>query len=779
MKSYFRFLERNKAYTAVQFTGLAVSLGFVIIVFAYLVQELGKKYEFPHEDTYAVGCDGGTGLGMSYGTKDVLDAAMPEIALSSKFSLWNESVAEVGGKELKIERHSADKEFFGIFPLKFLSGSPDVLDDYSNVLLSSRFAAETFPEGDAEGRTLLIDGQAFTVAGVFEMDGDRGVLPYADVIVSIDHPVMYADYIKNPNNNFGPFSVAVRLAPGTDPEDFTAKATKVYEKTFDLAFGLFFNSARVIRLDKLYFSDSGGNYVSGNRNMLLLLSLAGAALLISAVFNYVNLNTALSGKRAKEMAVREIYGMGGKGFYLTWIKESFLFTSLCFAAGIIIAVACAPYMEQLSGIHIDLSRLLVPAGILGYLAIIAIVSCISGLIPAFSLSRISAVAIAKGEFRFRNKMVFSRLLIVIQNIISIVLICFAITMSRQMRHLMDMPVGADTEDLYFFTDFGENNLSQVLYDGFRALPCVEEVGLASGFPGFVRAGQYGTTADGKDLLYLNLNLDTVAFRMFGFDVLQEYSAMSDRSVWFSEAAMRMAGLDNETHDISLTSLDSRGGYADICGVVSDFAVSDAQRRSADDFGILVIRKTEDMLRWGGFVLKTVPDHENAGKMIEDFWRKTFSDAGLPDFTEAFNHYIDDYLSDCMDTARDNGRLVTMFMVLAVMISMLGMVSMSAFYISERAKDIALRRIYGSTVGEEMWHDMRGFMAVVLVADAVAVPLAWWLCGRYLEQFYYRVDVGAWVLAAVVLISLALTAVSVVLQTYRAVTANPVDALRKE
>lgn len=132
MKSYFRFLERNKAYTAVQFIGLAVSLGFVIIVFAYLVQELGKKYEFPYEDTYVVASE--EIFGMSYGTKDALDAAIPEIVLSSKFSLWNESVAEVGGKELTIERYSADKGFFGIFPLKFLSGSPDVLDDYSNVL---------------------------------------------------------------------------------------------------------------------------------------------------------------------------------------------------------------------------------------------------------------------------------------------------------------------------------------------------------------------------------------------------------------------------------------------------------------------------------------------------------------------------------------------------------------------------------------------------------------------------------------------------------------------
>ena len=777
MKSYFRFWERNKAYTAVQFIGLAVSLGFVIIVFAYLVQELGKKYEFPYEDTYAVASE--EIFGMSYGTKDALDAAIPEIVLSSKFSLWNESVAEVGGKELTIERYSADKGFFGIFPLKFLSGSPDVLDDYSNVLLSSRFAAEAFPEGNAEGRTLIIDGESFTVAGVFEMDGDRGVLPYTDVVISIDHPVIYDYYINNPNNNFGAFSVAVRLARGTDPEDFTAKATAVYEAAFGESFELFLGPARVIRFDRLYFSDSGGNYVYGNRNMLLLLSLAGAALLISAVFNYVNLNTALSGKRAREMAVREIFGMGSRGLYRTWLKESFLFTSLCFAAGIIIAVSFAPYMERLSGIRIDLSRSLVPAGMLGYLAIIAVVSCISGLIPAVSLSRIPAVAVAKGEFRFRSKMVFSRLLIVIQNIISIVLICLAITMSRQMRHLMDVPVGADTEDLYFFADFTGNNLNQVLYDGFKALPCVEEVGLASGFPGFVRGGQYGTSADGQDLLYMNVNLDTVAFRMFGFDVLREYSAVSDRSVWFSEAAMRMAGLDEGRHDISLTSLDRRGGYADICGVVSDFAVADAQRRSPADFGILVIRKTEDMLRWGGFVLKTVPDHENAGKMIEDFWKKTLSDAGLPDSTGAFHDYIDDYLSSCLDSARDKGRLVRMFMVLAVMISMLGMVSMSAFYISERAKDIALRRIYGSTVGEEMWHDMRGFMAVVLVADAVAVPLAWWLCGRYLEQFYYRVDVGAWVLAAVVLISLVLTAVSVVLQTYRAVTANPVDALRKE
>ena len=777
MKSYFRFWERNKAYTAVQFIGLAVSLGFVIIVFAYLVQELGKKYEFPYEDTYAVASE--EIFGMSYGTKDALDAAIPEIVLSSKFSLWNESVAEIGGKELTIERYSADKEFFGIFPLKFLSGSPDVLDDYSNVLLSSHFAAEAFPEGNAEGRTLIIDGESFTVAGVFEMDGDRGVLPYTDVVISIDHPVIYDYYINNPNNNFGAFSVAVRLARGTDPEDFTAKATAVYEAAFGESFELFLGPARAIRFDRLYFSDSGGNYVYGNRNMLLLLSLAGAALLISAVFNYVNLNTALSGKRAREMAVREIFGMGSRGLYRTWLKESFLFTSLCFAAGIIIAVSFAPYMERLSGIRIDLSRSLVPAGMLGYLAIIAVVSCISGLIPAVSLSRIPAVAVAKGEFRFRSKMVFSRLLIVIQNIISIVLICLAITMSRQMRHLMDVPVGADTEDLYFFADFTGNNLNQVLYDGFKALPCVEEVGLASGFPGFVRGGQYGTSADGQDLLYMNVNLDTVAFRMFGFDVLREYSAVSDRSVWFSEAAMRMAGLDDGRHDISLTSLDRRGGYADICGVVSDFAVADAQRRSPADFGILVIRKTEDMLRWGGFVLKTVPDHENAGKMIEDFWKKTLSDAGLPDSTGAFHDYIDDYLSSCLDSARDKGRLVRMFMVLAVMISMLGMVSMSAFYISERAKDIALRRIYGSTVGEEMWHDMRGFMAVVLVADAVAVPLAWWLCGRYLEQFYYRVDVGAWVLAAVVLISLVLTAVSVVLQTYRAVTANPVDALRKE
>ena len=341
---------------------------------------------------------------MSYGTKDALDAAIPEIVLSSKFSLWNESVAEVGGKELTIERYSADKGFFGIFPLKFLSGSPDVLDDYSNVLLSSRFAAEAFPEGNAEGRTLIIDGESFTVAGVFEMDGDRGVLPYTDVVISIDHPVIYDYYINNPNNNFGAFSVAVRLARGTDPEDFTAKATAVYEAAFGESFELFLGPARVIRFDRLYFSDSGGNYVYGNRNMLLLLSLAGAALLISAVFNYVNLNTALSGKRAREMAVREIFGMGSRGLYRTWLKESFLFTSLCFAAGIIIAVSFAPYMERLSGIRIDLSRSLVPAGMLGYLAIIAVVSCISGLIPAVSLSRIPAVAVAKGEFRFRSKM---------------------------------------------------------------------------------------------------------------------------------------------------------------------------------------------------------------------------------------------------------------------------------------------------------------------------------------------------------------------------------------
>ena len=341
MKSYLKFLSRNKLYTAIEAVGLAVSLAFVIIIGSYVVQQFEVKYENPlWRDiyTFAMVEDGHPDqLGLTYTFTDAIQEAAPEVEVAGRLSLVDYLLFPEEGM-LKAKIVTADRHFFELFPnLKFVEGGPEVLSDAGNMIISEEFSHKS---GLKVGDKWKLGKDAFTVAAIMR-DWKSTLFDYADVVLSIDGPVKT---FSDPNDQFGSVCTFVKLRPGADRNALEEKAVAVCKRLYDTYGSSFLQGVRIYRLDELIFGDAqSGTFVSGNiahsdKRTLDLLLVAVLLLLVSAVFNYINLNMALSAKRAREMATRRLIGASQASVFGRRILESVLFTLVCFAVSLLLSV---------------------------------------------------------------------------------------------------------------------------------------------------------------------------------------------------------------------------------------------------------------------------------------------------------------------------------------------------------------------------------------------------------------------------------------------------------
>ena len=424
--------------------------------------------------------------------------------------------------------------------------------------------------------------------------------------------------------------------------------------------------------------------------------------------------------------------------------------------------------------------MMTPGYMAAYLAGILLLGTACGLLPAIVASRYEPIDVIKGTLRRRSKMVLSKVFIVVQNVLAVFLIAMALLMEAQMRHMLSRPTHAATDNLYYVEfEARDYDMAKLFLDKVRELPFVTRVGMGRGLPGHIFMVQ-GIQVDEEHHVDMPIILcDSTYFRLLGLEIQEDFGHPLVNSLWMSESAFRGSGA-SDTTTVFVRRMSMNGARPEfIGGIVHDFPTSAASSGESNLNGAVVVTRSEELRYANCLLIGTSGEDKSYDEAIRKAYREyRLEQSGVeePAWTYGF---VSDLNYKQLEPERRTLRLVELFAVLAVLISLLGLLAMSTYFADENTKQIAVRKVFGSDVTHETWRNVRSYMILVGVACLIGIPLAVWAAQVYLQRFAYRVEGYGWVFVVAALISLAIAFGTVLWQTLKAAKTNPAIELKKE
>ena len=793
MKSYLKFLSRNKLYTAIEAVGLAVSLAFVILIGSYVVQQYEVAHESPQwKRTFVLGTD--EFLGLTYWDKEELEMNIPEVEAATHVTmLWQPLIRE-GNQLLQCAGIETDADFFKVFPqYRLVEGNAGDFVGKDDVLVSESLARRLSKDGGSLiGSVINVDESNRTVKGIFA-DFDGTYFMPCDIITHIS-----GTWAAGQERNFGSignYTTWFRAREDADPGDVRAKVKAQLHKNYDPVWSAEQVDAwKAYRMDEAFFATGNSNGLTrqGNARMLRLLTIVVLLLLLSAIFNYVNLSLALTGKRSKEMATRRLLGAGKTGILWKYVGESVAFTAVCFAAALLLAYLLAPIMNRLLstgdpemvGLGFDtsvgLSFMMTPGYILAYVAGILILGVVNGLLPAIVASRYQPIDVIKGTLRRRNKMVLSKVFIVVQNVLSVFLIALALVMEVQMRHMLTRPMHAATENLYYIEysarDYG---MMKLFKDKVEQLPFVTKVGVGRGIPGLINMTM-GVKVDEDHHVDMPIIIcDSSYFQLLGLEVEEDFGHPLTHSLWMSRSAFNAAAV-SDTSTLFPRRINMNGAQPEfIGGVVTDFPARPASEDNLNPNGSVIVTRAEELRYANSLLIGTIGEDKSYDEAIRQAYREyRMETSGVEEPAWRYG-FLRDMNKKILAPVQKTLRLVELFALLAVLISLMGLLAMSTYFADENTRQIAVRKVFGADVSSETWRNVRSYMVLTGIACVIGIPLAVWAASVYLERFAYRIEGYGWVFAVAAFLSLVIAFGTVLWQTLKAARTQPARELKKE
>lgn len=783
-RSYFNFLRRNRLYTAINLFGLGISLMFVLLIADFTLRQFTTDtFHTKGDRIYAIGTERDVNSG--YYLQKYLRDRYPEIESTCAVAAsGGVQPVEAGQRKYSATILFADSSFFRFFDFPLLKGDrAEALGARDNVVLSESFARKVFAGFDPVGQTIRFpdEEKSYVVSGVVR-DIDRSILPNQDI-------VMRAERICdiNPSNdermsNCGAVTTFLMAKPGADLGAKIPDMVSYFKEIYWPYRGNVVGQVTLTPLREVYFSPLNTNYTMhrGSWPFVMILIGVGAVILVFAVMNYINLTVAQTGFRAKEMAARRLTGAARSGIVCKLILESTLLCAAALVVAFFLAVAAEPCAERLLESNLDLLGDLTPLTALCCLLFTLLLGLVAGIVPAWMVARCKPIDIVRGQFRFRSKMRSGKVLITLQNAITICLVATSLVIGLQIKHLVSAPLGYHTKDILDISTeiFDSYARIRVFREELRRLPCVEAVALSCGTPH--DRGNNNTVQRGPDEMvsFQIFIADSVYFRILGLERLHDNRETDPDDAWFvNQHTLRVLDIDESTPEVKLGEDYSWGIH--VAGVYRDFQVGSA----LDAPTAVLLRDIGDFDRWWtptGFVgnypwnvlVKITGDPAEAYRTIrETFERVTDGDV----FDDA--QYIEQQIEEDYAEQRRVLAIVGIFTLIALLISALGLVAMSTYYIQQKQQEIAVRKVFGSTRDEVLRRLTGSFMRLVGAAFAVACPVAWYLTSRWLEGYAIRISLSPLVFLVAGLFVAAVALAAVVFQSWRAADANPVGALK--
>lgn len=796
MKYFFRFLKNNPLYAVINVVGLALSLMFVILIGDYTYRQFSiDKWHKNHERIYVLGTENGNSL-LSWPdcahslkdrypeVEDVCCVYMHNGKIKHEDRVYEEAQGDNAGNIML-----ADSNFFRFFDFKMIDGDRETaLDSPEKCVVTESLAKALFPDGNALGQPLQIEGTRYVF--VSDDNGDpydsslvytvSGVIKDLDKTVFLNETAVIANFERTPQvlgyrlrNDLmasGPLGSTLSflmLRPGASLEDKIEDLTSYCIESIPV-FNFYGNTkAAIIPLDDLMFApqNTGAGLQTGDKSLLGILLAVVLAILMFAVTNYINLTVANTGFRAKEMATRRLLGSDGLGISLELIGESTLMVFISFIIGGALALLLEDKVAVLFKGKIDILKDINFSTVSVSLVFIILTGVISGIMPTVSLSRYKPIDVVKGSFRYHSKMVLSRIFIILQNVITMTMMAATLTILLQMSHLVKAPLGYNTENIFRVS----SDNPEVMRNALKSQPFVQEIGSFSGtsLDGNFRSMSTRKDKDNNNLLVYLTTWDKEFIDIMGINLVKDNHLSGDVKYINEELAGKLSLGDGESE---VTWGD--GKVMQVAGIFSNFHMTNI----LDPYQpFLISVKDTDEIEDPNFMVKT-DGSPDARKKLCDLIKEV---DGTTEDLDWKVQSIESTVKASLTEEKNTMRIVSIFTGVAVLISILGFIGMSLFFIRQRKKEIGVRRIMGSTTNEVLSLLLTKFCAPLLVSFIFAVPLSWFIMDKWLESFSYRIGLSPWIFIASGAVSLLIAVVSIFFQTLHAAHSNPADAIRAE
>ena len=774
MKSFWNFLRKNKLYAAVNLVGLTVSMAFVLLLAVYIQRQLTTdSFQQNADRIYVVANEDNVTMG--YWLDKHLKNNFPEIEKGCCVAnIASAAAFNIDGERVYGSTMAADSTFFEMFSYDLLEGNKaDWRVSQDRCMVSREFANAHFGDKDPLGQIISFNYEGsfqLTVCGVYE-DFGNSILKAPDVLIRGDiMPKINSSHDEYMSNAGGGICF-VMAYPGADLQarhsdilDWCEENFWVYKSQYD--------KVRIIPLRDMYFLNEGIRYGSdtiqfGNRSFVNLLLAMCILLLAFAVLNYINMTTALTGFRAKEMATRRLVGADKRSIFFKVISESTLICGISMLLAILLAEALAPTASRILEYQVSVFKAVTPVNILLVLGFILVLGILAGIVPALLIQKAQPIEIVRGTLRLKTKTVYSKVIIVVQNVVAVVMLVSALTIGLQIRHMVSADLGYNTKDILVVDNaFGQTGQIRPLLDKWREEPCVEEVGQGDGIPLGGTNNWTMEMPDGHWVSFQQIQGDDKYFDILGLKVKQDNH--QPNKWWLNEYAFKQIGIEETATEFQT----AQNGTRSIGGIYYDFKIRPLEQ---DQSAAMIYNRGEnpdDDYPWV-LLVKTTGDQAAAKKQVEAACKEVFPDR----LFEA--QYIEEMIEDGFADESRVLNIVLIFTLLSILVSALGLFAMSSYYMQQEIRSVSVKKVFGADYSGVLKELVLSFMKMVGIAFVIGVPIAWFIMNRWLSGYGHRIDLYWWIFALAGLTVVFIAAISVLYQSIKTARTNPAEALKKE
>lgn len=785
-KIAFRNLWRHKWFSLLNVSGLAIGLTAGFLIFLYVSFELSYDgFHSKGNDIYRVVADIKTPSEVINGDRPAwpvapnLEREFPEVESAVRILEFEPLVQIENQKYTEENSIAADSSFFKIFDFELLQGDKNtVLKAPFSVVLSESTAKKYFGDENPIGKSLKIFEEELTA----EVTGLMKDIPVnsqiqADLILSMASYTVNSD-LDEQWSNYSP-AAYILVQPGTTVKQLEQKFPVFLEKKSGTAMkeSQMFVTLFLEPFEEVYLhSDRGGN-VEGSINNVYVFSFVALFILIIACINFINLTTARSVERAKEVGIRKVVGAQKRQLGLQFLGESVIVCIISFFLTLGLVYLLLPSFNNMAGKIVAENIFSYPSYIL-YLFLVALgLGLLAGIYPAIVLSSFKPVSVLKGMFSAGTKgVVLRKGLVVSQFIISIVLIIGTLVVYNQMDFMRNTELGFNKEQVVVLQPNG-NASQEAMQKAIENIPGVKSTSFGSSVPGGGNAAAYSELENTQgDLQIANLDLYFVDFDyipLFDLEVVagrgfsKDFATDTTQAMMINERTVQLLGYTSSEEAIG-KRFRQWGREGQIIGVVQDFHYTSLKEK------IEPLTMRIEPTRTNLLAVKVDPKNvQNTIASIEKEWEEF-----IPQ--QPFDYYFLDEFFDRQYRAEERfGNLVLYFSILAIFISCLGLLGLASYSTLQRKREIGIRKIVGASVTGIVYLLSFEFLKLVLIAFVIASPLAWLLMNYWLRDFAYRIDLQWWIFALAGLSAISIALLTVSFQAIKAAIANPVKSLRTE
>jgi putative ABC transport system permease protein len=786
-KNYFkttlRNIMRSKTFSFINILGLGLGIACSLLIYLWVQDE--RNYDNFHKDSdrlyQVIVSDKDKGGAISNSNEstpgllaDALKKQVPEITDAAMVMWEGNLLFTVGEKIGKEKGRYVGDDFFKLFNFPLLQGSQKTaLASPDNIVITKKLAEKYFGSENVIGKIIRIDDKRdYVVSGVMADVPSNSTLTF-DYVMPIQHGFEDSHWIIDGWNHFGP-PTFVRLNKNASVADVNGKLKDFLYKQ-DKVLDNKVLSLQLFKDHYLYSKFTNGIPDGGRIEYVRLFSIVAIFILLIACINFMNLSTAQSIKRAKEVGVRKVIGAGKSSLLRQFLLEAMITTFISVLVAVTLVILSLPLFNQVTEKNLSL-HLTEPSLIITLLLLTLITGFVAGSYPALFLSSLKPVAVLKGKLKFKGgNVIFRKGLVVFQFVLSIALIVCTVVVYRQMNYVQSKNLGLDHSNLVYSRVEGDmvKNFENFKHEAL-ASGNVQSISFCGTEPTNVGWWSPGMQWEGKDpedkTLFAQIEVGYDFLKTMKIDLVagRDFSPAfpTDSSNFLvNEAAAKYMKLKNPV-GAKFSHGDMKGR---IIGLIKDYHFRSLHEAIAPAF-INLAPAPEG----GSAIIRT-----QAGKTKQAL-------ATLEKLNKKFNPkypfeyvFVDDDLNRQYHSEMLVGKLAYAFAFIAIFISCMGLFGLSMFMAGQRTKEIGIRKVVGASVLRIVTLLSRDFLLLVTVAFVIATPIAWWAMSTWLQDFAYKTNIDWMVFALAGIAAIAVAFITVSFQAIKAALANPVKSLRTE